>query len=281
MGGSDGRRGELRGPLAGRMRGGSPHARGGDPHPNLREGAYPREGPGPGHGGRMTEDLETPEILAGEYVLGTLRGEDRARFEAELARDPGLARLVEAWERRLASLAASLPSQQPPPRVWRRISARLDRAPAPGSATRGLRAWRALALAASLALVVTGALLVARERHGTPLTVALLADEKAKPVLLVSAQDGGAPLRVRLLRQPETPKDRTLELWLLPHGDGPPRSIGLISSEGPTELRLTPEQVRAFEDAKGLAVSVEPPGGSPTGAPTGPVVFSGEIQTSL
>lgn len=229
----------------------------------------------------LEEDLETPEILAGEYVLGTLRGEDRARFEAELARDPSLRHLVAAWERRFAPLAEALPSEAPASKLWRRLSARLGREAPAHRATGGPRAWRALALAASVALVALGSLLVLRAREATPLTVALLADESAHPVLLVSTSDGAAPVQVRLLRQPETPKDRTLELWLLPHGDGPPRSLGLVSSEGPTELRLTAEQLRGFTDAKGLAVSVEPLGGSPTGAPTGPVVFSGEIQTSL
>jgi anti-sigma-K factor RskA len=229
----------------------------------------------------VTEELETSEILAGEYVLGLLRGEDRLRFEARLAEEATLRAEVEAWERRLAPLAESLPEIAPAPRVWRRLSARTLRRAPRDAGRRTLRIWRALALASGAAALVLAALLVARRPEAPPLQIALLADEQAHPVLLVSATPERGPVQVRLLRQPETPKDRTLELWLLPEAGGAPRSLGLLSSEGPTQLRLTPEQLRAFGQASGLAVSVEPPGGSPTGAPTGPVVFSGALQTPL
>lgn len=236
----------------------------------------------PDREGNVTEDLDTPEILAGEYVLGTLRGEECARFQARLEREPELQRQVAAWERRFAPLAEAVPGVTPTPRVWRRVAARVDRRarsrPRAGGA---LRFWRGLAIAASVAAIVLAGLLANRGAEPTPIQIALLADEQAKPVLLVSATPQAGPVQVRLLRQPETPKDRTLELWLLPQGGAAPRSLGLLSSEGPTTLSLTPDQLRAFADAAGLAVSVEPPGGSPTGAPTGPVVFSGAIQTAL
>jgi len=231
----------------------------------------------------VTEDLDTPEILAGEYVLGTLRGEECARFLARLEREPELQSHVAAWEQRFAPLAEAVPAVTPAPRVWRKVAARIARrAPRRSRAPGALRFWRSLAVAASVAAIVLAGLLATRSADAPmPLQIALLADEQAKPVLLVSATPQAGPVQVRLLRQPETPKDRTLELWLLPQGDAAPRSLGLLSSEGPTTLSLTPEQLRGFAEAKGLAVSVEPPGGSPTGAPTGPVVFSGAIQTAL
>lgn len=229
----------------------------------------------------VNEDLETPEILAGEYVLGLLRGEDCLRFERDLARDPALGAHVLAWERRFAPLsAAAAPTSSPSPRVWRRLAERVTRQ-TPRRPTRELRFWQIMAVAAGLSVIVLGTLLSSGLETSTPVHVALLADGQAQPVLFVSAATGGGPVRVRLLRQPETPKDRTLELWLLPGGDGAPRSLGILSNDGPSLLQLTEEQLRAFAGAAGLAVSVEPPGGSPTGAPTGPVVFTGKVQTEL
>jgi anti-sigma-K factor RskA len=58
-----------------------------------------------------------------------------------------------------------------------------------------------------------------------------------------------------------------------------PRSLGLISAQGVTVLsreRLPKTLLEGGTDA--LAVSVEPPGGSPTGVPTGPVVYAGKLR---
>jgi anti-sigma-K factor RskA len=225
----------------------------------------------------VSDDLDTPEILAGEYVLGLLRGEECARFEQRLSREPEFAGHVAAWERRLAPLASGRPPTAPSPRVWRKIAARISRRPP----SRELRFWRLAAVAAGIAVILLGSLLATQLEDSPPVRIALLADDQAHPVLFVSTEQRGGPVQVKLLRQPQVPKDRSLELWLLPLAGGAPQSLGILSSEGQTTLRLSPEQLRALAEAAGLAVSVEPPGGSSTGAPTGPVVFSGSIETSL
>jgi anti-sigma-K factor RskA len=72
--------------------------------------------------------------------------------------------------------------------------------------------------------------------------------------------------------------DRVLELWWA-RAEGPPKSLGLIRADGTTVLRRgqLPGGLRG-SGLDHMAVSVEPPGGSPTGAPTGPVVFYGKLQ---
>ena len=82
---------------------------------------------------------------------------------------------------------------------------------------------------------------------------------------------------MRPLTQVSVAADRALELWSLPP-QGAPVSLGLISSSGATVLareRLPRTLLRG--GTAQLAVSLEPPGGSPTGAPTGPVLYAGRL----
>jgi anti-sigma-K factor RskA len=76
----------------------------------------------------MTDDTEaeTPEVLAAEYVLGTLASNERERALAMIESDPAFAQLVRAWEHRLGQLQAMVVPVEPPPETWARIQARLD-----------------------------------------------------------------------------------------------------------------------------------------------------------
>ncbi|MGH8337676.1 MAG: anti-sigma factor domain-containing protein, partial [Gammaproteobacteria bacterium] len=69
------------------------------------------------------------------------------------------------------------------------------------------------------------------------------------------------------------------ELWMLP-GSGKPVAMGLMNSEGLASASVSPQVIAALANAKGLAISVEPYGGSPTGQPTGPVVYVGPLVST-
>ena len=56
-----------------------------------------------------------------------------------------------------------------------------------------------------------------------------------------------------------------------------PVSLGVFPTDRPTTLHLSPAIVARLSNRALLAVSVEPPGGSPTGQPTGPVIAKGAI----
>ena len=56
---------------------------------------------------------------------------------------------------------------------------------------------------------------------------------------------------------------------------GKPKSLGLVASADRSALKLASGADTALKDVPMLAVSLEPKGGSPTGSPTGPVLYSG------
>jgi anti-sigma-K factor RskA len=232
-------------------------------------------------------NLRTPgraDALAAEYVLGTLRGRARRRFERLARSDPALGEAVRKWEERLLPLAEELPPVAPPMRVWTAIltgirgSGRAPRAKA--SIWERLGLWRGLALAGLAAVVVLTAVLLMRAPQGPEETmVAVLSGPDAKPALIASADRKGRYLTVKPLAPLSVAADRALQLWALPER-GNPRSLGLLATigAGVTRLALPAPADQSLQYVPQLAVSLEPVGGSPTGLPTGPVLYTGAVQ---
>jgi anti-sigma-K factor RskA len=210
-------------------------------------------------------------------VLGTLRGAARRRFESLLPAHPVLRRAVSAWQDRLAPLTLSLPPVAPPARVWQRIESRLF-APAAAEKNLGWRSlglWRALsgfATAAALGLLVMA---TAPKPPQAPVLVVLAQNPAvAQPAsFVVSVSADGKALVLKPLQDLQLSPERTLELWALP-GEGNPRSLGLVQSVGTTTLL----RAQLLNNTAAFAVSIEPTGGSPTGAPTGPIVSVGKLS---
>jgi anti-sigma-K factor RskA len=190
-----------------------------------------------------------------------------------MADDPAFRALVEAWEARLAPLAALAAPEAPPPGLWERIAAALDagRPPAAAPPPRPSGFWRFWALGASAAAAGLAALLLLRPVPEPPLMTVLLT-QSDQPAWLVEA-DGGA-LRLAALNPQPLPPDRVMQLWALPQGATAPTSLGLIPPQG--RLTVTPATLRP-EPGMLIEISLEPPGGSPTGRPTGPILFIGRL----
>ncbi len=216
------------------------------------------------------------ERLAAEYALGTLRGPARARFRRWMREDAALARAAADWEARLAPMALAVAPVRPPRRVWDEIQARLGPAAPPAGEKGGF--WRMFALmatGAAVALVFMTVLLPLQPPAPGGEYVAVLSDPKTqKPVLLVSAGRRDATLRVKMLDPSIQPADASLEIWALPK-DGKPRSLGLVPAGPLGTVQLAALADKTLSDVPALAISLEPRGGSPTGAPTGPVLYSG------
>lgn len=219
------------------------------------------------------------EKLAAEYVLGTLKGAARRRFETLMRADAGLRATVGRWQDRLMPLAELGSHPAPPARVWRGIERRLQwTAGAPWWQfwrVDKARPWAVIALAASSAAVVLAVLLATRlyGPAAVPQQVAALTDAQARTALVVTADARRGRLEVRVARDVQVPDDRTLQLWAITRA-GKPRSLGILPDNRSAELAL--DQRAVGPDVMLLAISLEPKGGSPDpNGPTGPVLYKG------
>jgi anti-sigma-K factor RskA len=216
-------------------------------------------------------EFQDRDLLAAEYVLGSLEGEEAREAARLLETDAAFAASVRRWKERLAPLAAYAPPVAPPADLWARIAASTGATAGeviPLAFRRRLRVLQAgaavaLAVAASLAAFIV-------LRPVPPPRVAVLAPiSGGTPVLLATEQAGGV-----LVIQPSgtitVPSGRDLELWALAKGETRPRSLGVLPASG---RRLT----AALAPDTQLLVSLEPRGGSPTGQPTGPVLYGGTM----
>ncbi|HWQ40204.1 MAG TPA: anti-sigma factor [Burkholderiales bacterium] len=220
------------------------------------------------------------QALAAEYVLGTLPPRARRRFQWHLRRDPGLRRLVGQWERRLTPLADGLPPLAPPRRVWSAIEQRLFGAPR-ARVWRSVAFWRLAAAAAGVAAIALAVWLAPPEDIAPPeRMVTVMTDIQTQSPAMTVSWDAGRPgqrlLRIRVIGHAEMAPDTAWELWMLPGGDKPPVSLGLVSTHETQTLTVPRELAARLDQAWGLAMSVEPRGGSPTGLPTGPVLYKGQ-----
>lgn len=225
------------------------------------------------------DDPRLLDALAREYVVGTLRGRARARFARVLGASLGARRAVLTWERNLAPLARTVQPVAAPPDGWSRIEAELGFGkPKP---VRSAGFWPALAASLALVAVLLGALYVGQRGTVTEADyVAVFTDDTLGPVWLVQGFERARELRVSTVNPRAKPATNSYELWMLPGGDAPPVSLGLLPDAGAAQLALSAAQLTVLDDTPTLAVSLEPAGGSPTGLPTGPVLYTAPLVRS-
>ncbi len=257
----------------------------------------------------ITRNPSLVEQLAASYALGTLRGGARRRFEA-LARTHASVRAAALiWQGRLASVSELQPQEAPSAAVWKRIENLVRagkeaqamqaarQAPAAVSAAgwwASLGLWRGVSAAGAMAAVVavvTGLNLntqlngqvqsLSAQLAATPEIryVAVLADDKSAPSVLVTYDPKHSQLQLKHVGGFHAAPDKSLQLWALPQGGGA-KSLGVLG-EG-TVVRL-PAGSDAVNQVPALAISLEAKGGvAPGSGPNGPVLFKGALlQTAL
>jgi len=219
------------------------------------------------------------EWLAAEFVLGVLSGTERAAAQRLLERDGNFARMVAGWEEKLAPWAGEIEEVAAPPQVWDRIAAAL---PAQSAANAGwwhnLAFWRGLSFATgALAAACIGALVYLGDApQKAPLVAGLDGGGHRHFVATIDMTRGSIAVQPAAFSADAT---RVPELWLIPV-DGKPRPLGLLRADRAVSITIPADLIAQTVSNSVLAVSLEPPGGSPTGAPTGPVIATGKL-TSL
>lgn len=235
------------------------------------------------------------EHLASAYVLGTLAGGARRRFERLLRDRADVRALVTSWEARLGQLAVSVPVQQPSPRVWAAIAVRTQPQYVRDAsvAKPGLAGWLGWFKPAGFGLggLVTGLLaataffmvaptvlmssdqLAMRSGEKLPQSyVGLLTDAQGNGKLLVSSLRHGKTMTSKVIGPITAPTTGRLVLWAVP-ATGPAFAIGTMPTTGSAVAMLPDTSEKLLSKVSKLIVTQETEANP--GAPSSTVVFTG------
>ena len=228
--------------------------------------------------------------LAASYVLGTLQGRARRRFEAVMRNQPALADAVALWTQRLGPMLTTLPPMEPSAALWDSIAQRSGMTTVGEAASEvksasapWWRRWLGPIPAGALAMgLVLGSVLPAlwqaqvENQRGSQLPesyVGVLATAKGKPGLIVSSLRRGKVVEIKQLAPIDLPAGSGLHLWRIDK-DGNTASLGPIPSGKWVRIALSEPAEKVFFPAVELAVSIEPLGSHPL-APSQAYVYRG------
>lgn len=215
-------------------------------------------------------------VRAAEYALGVLQGQSRRDFARRMQQDPSLAAAVRQWDEHFVTLADDIAPVEPPPNVQAALEQRLfgvQSTNQKSSLWNNLWLWRGLAVASLATVVAVGAWnlrppttqptlgLVAQVAGETNVVKLVAYYDESKGELRLNRTEGAALL------------GRSFELWLIAGKDAPV-SLGVLPAVSTGKITV-PSNLRSKIKGGVLAISDEPQGGSPTGAPTGAVLATG------
>jgi anti-sigma-K factor RskA len=217
---------------------------------------------------------------AGEYVLGLMDGGEAVRMERDLEHDAPLRAAVAEWRERFAALDDVADRVEPSAALWERISAGTarpsvraaeERTPARVGLWQSLGFWRGSALAGGLAsvLLAAGLGVVLSARAPAPVVVAVLEAADSTPGAIVEAFSDAI----------DVPADKTLQVWTLWDRAVGPVPLGMLQNAH--EARLSRDGQPVPRASQLYEITLEPSGGSPTGRPTGPILYKGLASTPL
>jgi anti-sigma-K factor RskA len=235
----------------------------------------------------MANDDDQSPLRYAEYVLGVLDADARAAVAHEVATTDEAAAAVALWQRRLGPLAEMLPEVTPSEPVWSRIRQKLRWDETVATRSVGFwgtaRPWRWLSLASSLVAACCVILLLkapVRETHPSApvsLMVSSIRQDNGVTDWTATLDLDRKQIVVVPATSPAVPSGRATQLWLIPAGRAP-ISVGVFAPDRAVVLPLNAELLSQLGPTAALAVSLEPPGGSPSGQPTGPVIAKGAIS---
>ena len=216
-------------------------------------------------------------FLAAEYALGLLTPAEHATVAARLRTDAALRADLSFWRGRLAALDTQFAETPAPAAVWPELERRLFADGKRAGWWNSLALWRGVSAAAlAVAAIAIGVNLATPRPDPNAFAAQLVAALSAQGsnvsvVALYNATTG--QVRLTTISGSAIP-DKDYELWAI-EGSNPPKSMGVIAIDARTEIKLSPDVLKGFGPGTVLAITLEGKGGSPTGAPQGPIVAKG------
>ena len=225
----------------------------------------------------MMQQDEQYELNAqvGEYVLGTLQGEERVRFEQRLAGDYALQAEVTAWEQRLAPMLDCMEPVSPPAAVWQKIQHRIDspRAVQKNTLWESLIFWRGLTLVtASLVLGLSLSLLTLRPLTGDLDRMMVVMNDRSEAGWIVGAGAREPMLQVSALHPTQLPANQVCQLWMETK-PGRLVPVGILPHKGTRAMKLP----AAPKTDSQFLVTIEAASQAPAQVPSSEVVFEGRL----
>ena len=216
---------------------------------------------------------ERLNALAAEYVVGTLRGKARLRYQKLLMQYQIVGETTAKWEEYLVGFSDGITPVKPPHAVWEQIQHRLDH----GNSTKPVSnvlefeqakqaRWRYLSFLSTAAAMIFAVLLVVMMPVADEETshVAVFNNADNAPLWVIEISESTMDVKVTSAFAATTDKD--YELWMVPENGEAPISLGLLPESGFEHFATNAILLNGSIAA--LAVSLEAPGGSKTGAPT-------------
>ena len=227
---------------------------------------------------------ERLNALAAEYVVGTLRGKARTRYQKLMMQYQAVSDATAQWEQYLTSFAETLPPVTPPANVWESIQIKLGHEAAndagiatgvntPSDSGQVLdfekekqKRWKNLSFLSTAAALVLAVLLFVMQPIPAPEVshIAVVNNADNTPLWVIEVSD--ETMNVKVTDAFVALADKDYELWMVPANGEAPISLGLMP-EANGDTRVTPD-ILLSQSIAALAVSLEAPGGSVTGAPT-------------
>ncbi|MFP6790935.1 MAG: anti-sigma factor [Thalassolituus sp.] len=229
-------------------------------------------------------NADDKNALALEYVLGTLRGEEREAFAEQLRSDDSLMQAVRYWEQSLMPAPESVPSLAPNPDTFAKIQARINNNEQSTAQEKSVTFWEKLlpwkivtGAAFAMLLLMSGLLLNNSINQNIGLNadyVAVLVDNNDAPILTALTSSNGKTLWLKW-EDWHAPQDHSLQLWAKSRRDGQIRPLLVFNNREQKEVQIDEATLRLIRDSSDLIITKEEQGGSPLDEPSDIVIAKG------
>ncbi len=223
----------------------------------------------------QTQQEMTLQEMAGEYVLGTMPGAERASFEQIMAADLGLQAEVSAWEERLSPMLDLVEPVQPPVGLWSQVEQQLQIGERPEQKSGfwdSLVFWRNLGMIAATLVLVLGLTIFGIQNDPAMDQLLMVTGDKAQVQWVVGTTSQANRLQVKAIAPPELPSGMVCQLWM-ENPDGMLKPVGVLPHTGIQSMQIP---AKLYSDSR-FKVSIESAISLPIIKPSDKFVFEGRL----